>query len=240
MPKSKRKKRSKSKSGHIGVRKNTKGNKYQALINVNGTQKCIGSYDTAKKAAKAYDKEAIKLRRPISKLNFPKEAHVGYTPVQQTLRSDNTIGYRGAYKHGKKYQAYTDIAGKRTYHGTYDTAHEAAVAYDRAVLKANKSTTLLNFPNMVHNLDVEPKRKKKSGKISGKVNYRGVSKSGKKFRAQISINGKVNYLGIFPTETNAALAYDAAAIKAGKDESKLNFKIEKNVVYGTGKDKNSF
>jgi len=42
----------------------------------------------------------------------------------------------------------------------YDTAKEAAIAYDRAVLKANKSTTLLNFPDMVHNLDVEPKRKK--------------------------------------------------------------------------------
>ena len=240
MPKRKRKKRrSKNKSGFIGVEMVPSG-RFSTKISINRKNKYLGTYDTAKRAAKAYDKEAIKLRRPISKLNFPKEAHVGYTPVQQTLRSDNTIGYRGAYKHGKKFQAYTDIAGKRTYHGTYDTAHEAAVAYDRAVLKANKSTTLLNFPDMVHNLDVEPKRKKKSGKISGKVNYRGVSKSGKKFRAQISINGKVNYLGIFPTETNAALAYDAAAIKAGKDESKLNFKIEKNVVYGTGKDKNSF
>ena len=206
----------------------------------NGKEKYLGSYDTAKQAAKAYDKEAIKLRRPFSSLNYPKKAPVGYTPIQRLLPSNKTVGYRGVSKRGKKYQAYIDIAGKRTYHGTYDTAHEAAVAYDRAVLKANKSTTLLNFPNMVHNLDVEPKRKKKSGKISGKVNYRGVSKSGKKFRAQISINGKVNYLGIFPTETNAALAYDAAAIEAGKDESKLNFKIEKNVVYGTGKDKNSF
>ena len=73
-----------------------------------------------------------------------------------------------------------------------------------------------------------------------KKKYKGVSKSGKKFRAQIRINGKVNYLGTFPTETNAALAYDAAAIEAGKDESTLNFVIEKDVQYGTGKDKNSF
>jgi hypothetical protein len=90
---------------------------------------------------------------------------------------------------------------------------------------------------MVHNLDVEPKRKKKK-------TYKGVhvrvSKSGKKFRAQIKINGKVNYLGTFPTEGNAALAYDEAAIKAGKDESTLNFLIEKDVQRGTGKDGRSF
>ena len=46
--------------------------------------------------------------------------------------------------------------GKDTHIGLFDVAKEAGVAYDRAVLKANKSTTLLNFPDMVHNLDVEP------------------------------------------------------------------------------------
>ena len=48
------------------------------------------------------------------------------------------------------------INGKKINLGTYDTAKEAATAYDRAVLKNNKSTTKLNFPDMVHNLDVEP------------------------------------------------------------------------------------
>ena len=48
--------------------------RYQTQIAVNGTK--LGSYDTAKQAAKAFDKEAIKLRRPSSKLNFPKKAPV--------------------------------------------------------------------------------------------------------------------------------------------------------------------
>jgi len=169
MPKNKRRKRSKNKSGYIGVYKESSG-KYRMSIMANGKVK-IGLYDTAKQAAKAYDKEAIKLRRPISKLNCPKKAPVGYTPVQQALLSTNTIGYRGVYKNGKNYRARIWNGGKNTDLGTYDTAKEAAVAYDRAVLKANRSTTFLNFPDMVHNLDVEPKRAKQKRSSTG---YNGV------------------------------------------------------------------
>jgi len=93
MPKSKRTRRSKSKSGLFGVIKTLCG-KYRAFISIDGKTKYLGSsYDTAKQAAKAYDKEAIKLRRPFSKLNYPKKAPVGYTPIQKALQSNNTIGY---------------------------------------------------------------------------------------------------------------------------------------------------
>ena len=240
MPKSKRKKRrSKSKSGFIGVIKNFNGEKYTAKIWIDSKWKCLGSsYDTAKQAAKAYDKEAIKLRRPFSKLNYPKKAPVGYTPLQQPLMSTNTVGYRGVSKHGKKFIARIKIGGKSTYIATYDTAKEAAIAYDRAVLKANQSTTLLNFPDMVHNLDVEPKRK---NRFLSKSGYKGVYKqTNGSFKARIRINSKLTSIGTFPTEGNAALAYDEAAIKAGKDESTLNFLIEKDVQRGTGKDGRSF
>ena len=71
------------------------------------------------------------------------------------------------------FKAQIMIGGKHKQIGTYDTAKEAAIAYDRAILKANKSTTLLNFPDMVHNLDVEPKRKKYKRSSTG---YRGVTK----------------------------------------------------------------
>ena len=224
MPKSKRKRRrSKSKSGWFGVFQN--GKKYQVRLSVNGRTKCIGSsYETAEHAAEAYDKETIKLGRPVSKLNFPKQAPVGYTPRQQPLRSDNAVGYRGVSKNGKKYQAQTKIAGKLKHIGTYDTAKEAAVAYDRAVLKAKKSTSLLNFPDMVHNLDVEPKRKKYK---RSSIGYKGLSKqeSGR-FQAQIRINGKKKGLGTFDTAIQAAFAYDQAAIKAGRKKSTLNFPMD--------------
>jgi len=225
MPKSKRRKRSKrSKSGWIYVTKAPSG-MYRASISIgHGKQRLIGSsYATAKQAAKAYDKEAIKLRKPFSKLNFPKKAPVGYTPIQKILASNNTVGYRGGSKDKNgKFKAAITSGGKVTYLGTYDTAKEAAIAYDRAVLKANKSTTLLNFPDMVHNLDVEPKRTKYKRSSTG---YKGVSKvkiSGK-YTAKFEMHGKRNNIGTFDTAIKAALAYDQAAIKAGKKKSTLNF-----------------
>ena len=225
MPKSKRRKR--PKSGYIGVKKTSSG-KYEGYIQIHGKRKYLGSsYDTAKQAAKAYDKEAIKLRRPFSKLNYPKKAPVGYTPIQQALRSTNTVGYRGVIKCGKNFQALIWIGGNRTHLGKhihlglYDTAKEGAVAYDRAVLKANRSTTLLNFPDMVHNLDVEPKRREYKRSSTG---YRGVKNTPNgRFFARICIGGKVKTIGTFDTASQAALAYDQAAVKGCKKKSTLNF-----------------
>ena len=97
MPKSKRKKRSTSKSGFIGVGKDA--NKFAAWIHIGCKKIRLGTYDTAEQAAEAYDKEAIKLRRPLSKLNYPKKAPVGYTPMQKPLSKKNTVGYRGISKH---------------------------------------------------------------------------------------------------------------------------------------------
>ena len=201
------------------------GKKYLAQIFIDGKPKYTGSsYDTAKQAAKAYDIEAIKLRRPLSKLNFPKNAPVGYTPIQKARASNNTVGYRGVYKVGKKFKVMITIGSKLTYIGKYDIPKEAAIAYDHAVLKANISKTYLNFPDMVHNLDVEPERKKYKRSSTG---YRGVRKvpSGR-FGTQCTINCKNTSIGTFDTAIQAALAYDQAAIKAGKKKSTLNFPKE--------------
>ena len=189
-------------------------------IMVNGKLK-IGSYDTAKQAAKAFDVEAIKLRRPLASLNYPKKAPVRYTPKQKAFRSINTVGYRGISKNRNQFKAQIGIGGKNTYIGTYDTAKEAAIAFDRALLKSNKFTSLLNFPDMIHNLDIEPKRKKNKRSSTG---YRGVDKISRRvFRARIGTNGKTSTIGYFETAIQAALAYDQAAINAGRKKSTLNF-----------------
>ena len=222
MPKTHRSRRSKSKTGYIGSIKNADGHKYTARICINRKYKGLGSsYETAKQAAKAYDKHAIKLRRPFSKLNFPEKAPVGYTPVRQALQSNNTVGYRGVYKNGKKYRALSSIAGKQTHLGIYDTPKEAAIVYDRAVLKANQPTSLLNFPDMVHNLDIEPKRKKY--KRSSSTGYRGVSKKRKKFSAVITLAEGRTYLGTFNTAIDAAIAYDVEHMKHGLPKEDMNF-----------------
>ena len=217
MPKGKLKRRSKSKTGFFGVTKLSSG-KYRVQIKVNGRNKYLGStYDTAKQAAKAYDKEAIKLRRPFSKLNYPKKAPVGYTPMQQALRSTNTVGYRGISKHGKNYRASITSGSKQQNIGTYDTAKEAAIAYDFAVLKANRSTSLLNFPGMVHNLDGEPKRKKYKRSLSG---YRGVSETSGRYLVRLCFNSTRTTIGTFDSPIQGALAYDRALLGQEKNKRK--------------------
>jgi hypothetical protein len=227
MPKVKSTRRT-SKPGQIGVFKDYNG-KYRATIWVNGKTKNLGSYATTKLAALVYDKEAIKAGRPLDKLNYPKEAPVGYKPIQKALASNNTIGYRGVYRKRKMFYARIAIGGEHITLGTYETAKEAALVHDRAVLKANQSTALLNFPDIVHNLDVEPIRKKKKVRSNNTVGYQGVSaitnnhgKPTGKFVAQI-YHGKKMRLGTYNTALEAAHAYDEAAIKVGRQSHTLNF-----------------
>ena len=95
MPTSKRKRRSTSKTGFFGVRKNNKGTLYSASVEISGKHNSLGSFKTAERAAQAYDKEAIRLRKPLSKLNYPKKAPVGYAPIQHLLVFRNTHRYSG-------------------------------------------------------------------------------------------------------------------------------------------------
>ena len=148
MSKRKRKARSNSASGYFGVY--LRGEKYEAQI-YDGKQKGLGTYDTAKQAAKAYDAAAIELGRSLSKLNFPKKVPPGYTPKQDKLSSNNTSGYRGVATTSSGYQATICIKGKNKHLGFFDTRRQAAIAYDHAVHNHRLPKSQLNFPTMKHN-----------------------------------------------------------------------------------------
>jgi len=49
-------------------------------------------------------------------------------------------------------------------------------------------------------------KRKKDGGTKKEVKYKGVSKRGEKFQAQINIDGKQQYLGTFDTRKKAARA----------------------------------
>lgn len=53
--------------------------------------------------------------------------------------------------------------------------------------------------------------------------YKGISPKGNRWAATISLDGNRTYLGSFPTEADAARAYDRAASNAFGDFARLNF-----------------
>lgn len=60
-------------------------------------------------------------------------------------------------------------------------------------------------------------------KSVGACEYKGVSRVGHRFRAQITPNGKKVSLGCYPTANEAAVAYDCAAIFYDPKFAKTNF-----------------
>lgn len=62
-------------------------------------------------------------------------------------QSLNTSGYKGVYHSRKKWRARIEVSGKKIDLGTYETAEEAAIAYDQAAKFYQGEFAWLNFPN---------------------------------------------------------------------------------------------
>ena len=220
-----------SSSGYLGVYLMA-SKRYQAVIWDSGVNKYIGTYDNAKQAANAYDAAGIKLGRSLSKLNFPNKVPRGYTPTKKNLSSNNTSGYRGVCKTKSGWKAQITVESEQHNLGHFNTCKQAAIAHDYALRKYAQPVSLLNFPTMKHDLDMEPKRKKRKYKI-GKTGYLGVTKYGKKYKAMISINSVQTYLGVFDTAEKAAAVYNQAAHKRAMRAKKKEEKEEKESIRST-------
>ena len=152
-PKKKRRLRSTNKTGYTGVYK--RGKRFEAQITIYPKQKHLGTYDTPKEAALAYDRAVVQHKLPSSKLNYPDGLPIDDEDYEELmnpkkkrrLASRNTSGYTGVCKIGKRFSARIRIDRKQKHLGTYDTPKEAALAYDRAVIQHKLSSSKLNFPN---------------------------------------------------------------------------------------------
>jgi len=231
----KRKVSSRNTSGYNGVAK--RGERYHAQIYVNKTMQGLGTHDTAKEAAIAYDHAVTQHKLSPSKLNYPDglplddEHYNDFMNPKKTRRrsSNNTTGYTGVSKRRKRFRAEIRIDGKNKYLGTYDTPKEAALVFDRAVTQHKLPSSKLNYPDGLP-LDDEdydelmnPKktRRRSSNNTTG---YTGVVRTvSKRFVAQIRIKGKKQGLGTYGTAKEAALAFDRAVVQYKLSSSRLNF-----------------
>lgn len=76
------------------------------------------------------------------------------------------------------------------------------------------------------NIMPTPGEKKGPSTLFGKSRFMGVSPMAGRWRAQIGHEGEVWYLGTFPTEEEAARAWDAEALRLRGPETRLNFPTE--------------
>ena len=209
--------------------------RFRAKIYFDGKINDLGTFATAKEAGLAYD-HAITHHCLTRKLNFPDGLPLDdedyeelmHPDKKNRLKSDRTSTYRGVSMHRNKYRAMIYLQSKQKFIGRFDSAKEAALAYDRAVVHHKLSSSKLNFPDGLP-LDDEdydalmnpPKKRRLSS--ANTTGYTGVSKNGKKFMAQISFDRQTKYLGIFATAKEAALAFDQAVVQHKRPSSKLNF-----------------
>ena len=71
----------------------------------------------------------------------------------------SSTGYKGVGKDGKKFKMQISIDGKRKCVNGFDTAIQAALAYDEAAIEKGKKKSTLNFPD---GLPINPNESKAS------------------------------------------------------------------------------
>ena len=146
----KKKLRSTNTIGYRGVSKH--GNRFQAMIYIGGNNQFIGNFGTTKEAAIAYDLAAIQAKRPRSDLNFP-FLHDGEIEIiprikkRKLVTCTNTTGFNGVSKAGEKFKATIRVDGKNKHLGYFTRARDAAMAYDKAIVKYHQPRIKFNFPN---------------------------------------------------------------------------------------------
>lgn len=137
-----------------------------------------------------------------------------------------------AHKHKNTWYAVRSQWNKETKKREYILMHRVILNTPDGILTDHENRNGLD--NQRHNIRNATQSQNAMNKVShSETGYLGVSymrkklKSGiikKHIKATISINGKSKHLGLFPTEIEAAKAYDHAALEHHKEFANINFK----------------
>lgn len=145
-------------------------------------------------------------------------------------------GFLGVARKGSTFAWRWEGGGISEGKGGYDTAEEAAYAYDEFVISrigtetavTNESLGLLKAKTILAIRDKLTRQERPERKAStrNKTGFKGVTqnknKYAKKFSANCYVNGKVVYIGSYETPQDAARAYDDFTIKHNGADAETN------------------
>lgn len=142
----------------------------------------------------------------------------------QKINSKNTSGFKGVgfRKDSGLWRARISVNGKRITLGHFNTAEEAAIAYNEAA-ENEKFYGAFARLNKISNFQKPDIKTLKPGNFNTS-GFRGVSliKSQNRFRSTIQVNQQKIYIGSFKTAEEAAKAYNKKAIELLGNKARLN------------------
>ncbi len=212
--------------------------RFRAYIRLDGRTQLLGGYDDARLAGLARDRAVLHLGLDLP-LNFPRRARqlgpCAPAELQRQARLEAkaaaTSRFFGvtANRQAEGWDAAVTLGRRRHYIARYPTQADAARAHDRAALRLLGPGARLNFPDESPKpATIEALRKEASRERPQKHSsaLHGVQKATRASKlcwiAGIVVGPRHIPLGSWPTERQAALAHDRAALFVGGPRRKLN------------------
>lgn len=146
-------------------------------------------------------------------------ATVSQNQANSRVHKDSSSGVKGVFFVKGKWVAQIRVSSKLQYLGRFVTIRAAAEAYNKAALELSGEYAHINDLSLLP-AETEPPKVCPSSKCSG-VSW---AKHLGKWRARVTLGNKRIHLGYFPSENEAAQAYDTFVAERGLNKP-LNYPV---------------